>query len=200
MAENLRGPDRRADGSPHSPSWTFLTRRTRVMDFRRGARLPAGSVGLRAGVQRRPSEDGRDLQDANSRLTEKLKRGLRGCQQITISTFRQEFIIPVAMKPVSPEFELGHLLIADLDSRGIDVGVEFAFHCQTCGGGCSGDEVDDDLDGQRLATPVLANEREESRSFHLLVPGGKSRDCQPGFLAAAVPIHKRRRCCRRNRR
>ena len=62
------------------------------------------------------------------------------------------------MKAVSAEFELGHLLIANLDSRRIDVGVEFTLHCQTAGGGRGGDEVDDDLvTGQRLTPPVLAN-------------------------------------------
>ena len=63
------------------------------------------------------------------------------------------------MKPLSAEMEFGHLLIGDLDPRGIDVGVEFAFHGQTrrrCGGG---DEMDDDLVAdQRFTAPVLTDE------------------------------------------
>jgi hypothetical protein len=63
------------------------------------------------------------------------------------------------MKPVSPELELSHLLIGNLDSGGIDIGVELAFHGQT--GGCrgGGDEIDDDLVAdQRSTAPVLADE------------------------------------------
>jgi hypothetical protein len=67
------------------------------------------------------------------------------------------------MKTVSPELEFGHLLIGDLDSGGIAVRIELAFHYQTrlcCG---RSDEVDDDfMTDQRLASPVLADEREQT--------------------------------------
>ena len=49
------------------------------------------------------------------------------------------------MKLLSPKLEFGHLLIGNLDPRGIDVGVEFAFHRQTGRRRGGGDEVDDDL-------------------------------------------------------
>ena len=39
---------------------------------------------------------------------------LRICQKITVSTSEQKTVVPVAMKLVSPELELGHLLVGNL--------------------------------------------------------------------------------------
>jgi len=67
------------------------------------------------------------------------------------------------MELFSPQLEFGHLLIGHFEPRLVDVGVDFAFHGESglCGGG--GDQVDDDLmTDQRLATPVLADEREQT--------------------------------------
>ena len=63
---------------------------------------------------------------------------LRKCQEISISTSGQETVVPVAMKLVSPELEFGHLLVGNLQPRGISVGVELAFHRQASGGGSGG--------------------------------------------------------------
>ena len=70
---------------------------------------------------------------------------LRECQEISVSTSGQQTIVPVAMKLVSPQPEFGHLLVGNLQSRGISVGVELAFHHQASGGGSGGNKVDDDL-------------------------------------------------------
>lgn len=65
------------------------------------------------------------------------------------------------MKLVSSKLEFGHLLIGNLNPRGIDVGVEFAFHGQTGRRRGGSNEIDDDLVAdQWLATPVLTDERE----------------------------------------
>jgi hypothetical protein len=62
------------------------------------------------------------------------------------------------MKLVSPKLEFGHLLIGDLDSRGIGVRIEFAFYYQTCLRCGPSNEVEDDfMTDQRLASPVLAD-------------------------------------------
>jgi uncharacterized protein (TIGR03118 family) len=39
---------------------------------------------------------------------------LMDCQEISVSTSGQETVVPVAMKLVSPELELGHLLVGNL--------------------------------------------------------------------------------------
>ena len=101
---------------------------------------------------------------------------LRDYQEITMSTSGQEFVVPIAMKPVSPELEFRHLLIGNFDPRRIDVGVDFAFHGQSCRRCGAGDEVDDDLvTDQRLARQfwLMKENRRCSILFHLLVPGGK---------------------------
>src|SRR3982751_5499062 len=67
------------------------------------------------------------------------------------------------MKLVSPKPEFGHLLIGDLDSRGINVRIKFAFHYQARFRGCRSDEVDDDfMTDQRFASPVLADEGKQT--------------------------------------
>jgi hypothetical protein len=71
--------------------------------------------------------------------------GLRARQQISVSTSGQETVVPVAVKLISPELEFGHLLVGNLQSRRIGIGVELAFHRQACGGGSGGNKVDDDL-------------------------------------------------------
>ena len=50
-----------------------------------------------------------------------------------MSTSGQETVVPVAMKLVSPELEFGHLLVGDLQTCRIGVGVELAFHRQAGG-------------------------------------------------------------------
>jgi hypothetical protein len=49
------------------------------------------------------------------------------------------------MKFVSPELEFGHLLVGNLQARGISVGVELAFHSEASGSGSGGNKIDDDL-------------------------------------------------------
>ena len=65
------------------------------------------------------------------------------------------------MEFFSPKLEFRHLLIGHFESRLVDVGVDLAFHGEAGLGGCCGDQVDDDLmTDQRLAAPVLTDERE----------------------------------------
>jgi hypothetical protein len=40
---------------------------------------------------------------------------LRVCQEISVSTYGQKSVVPVAMESVSPEAEFGHLLIGNLN-------------------------------------------------------------------------------------
>ena len=91
------------------------------------------------------------------------------------------------MELFSPKLEFGHLLVGNLEALQIDIGVDLAFHGQAgrrCG---CGDEVDDDLMADEwLATPVLADEREET-VFYLVPLAGARRevtdgDFQSGFV------------------
>ena len=52
-----------------------------------------------------------------------------------MSTSRQESVVPVAMKLVSRELEVGRLLVGNLQPCWIGVGVELAFHRQAGDGG-----------------------------------------------------------------
>src|SRR5512135_3434057 len=66
------------------------------------------------------------------------------------------------MECVPPQSDLPHLFLRDLDPRGIDTLIEFACDFQTRLGRRRCNEVDDRLvTDQRLASPVLADEREE---------------------------------------
>ena len=79
------------------------------------------------------------------------------------------------MKNVPPEAEFRHLLVGNLDSCRVDVGVELAFHCQTSFRSSRGDEVDNHLVAdQRLAPPVLADEGEQAM-FDLVPLAGARR-------------------------
>jgi hypothetical protein len=114
------------------------------------------------------------------------------------------------MKLVSSEMEFGHLLVGHLQPRRILVGVELAFHRQAGGGGSGCNKVDDDfMTDERLASPVLADEREQP--MFDLVPLARAwwevrdRDLQSDFVppGSAIPtstVSPVRRCCRRNQR
>src|SRR6266567_8419460 len=100
---------------------------------------------------------------------------LRDYQELSVSTSGYEAVVPITVKPVSPELQFSHLLSGNLDPCGIGIRVKFALHRQPgcCRGG--GDEVDDDLmTDQRLAAPILANEREQS-VFNLVPLAGARR-------------------------
>src|SRR5580700_3808318 len=91
------------------------------------------------------------------------------------------------MKLVSSEMEFGHLLVGYLQPRRILVGVELAFYCQAGGGGSGCNKVDDDfMTDERLAPPVLADEREQP--MFDLVPLARAwwevrdRDLQSDFV------------------
>ena len=91
------------------------------------------------------------------------------------------------MKLFSPKLEFRHLLIGNLEAPLVDIGVQLASHGQAgCRCGC-GDEVDDDLMADEwFATPVLADEREQT-VFDLVPFAGAGwkvtdRDFQPGFV------------------
>jgi len=92
------------------------------------------------------------------------------------------------MELFPPKLEFSHLLIGYLESRLVDVGVDFALHRESCLCGGCGDQVDDDLmTDQRLAAPVLTDEREEA-VFDLVPFAGAwrkvtDRDLQPGFVS-----------------
>src|SRR5271165_5343511 len=92
-----------------------------------------------------------------------LRISLRDCQEISRSTTRQKLIVPVAMELFPSKLKFGHLLVGNSEALLIDISVDLAFYGQAgrrCG---CGDEVNDDLVAdQRLAAPVLADEREQA--------------------------------------
>src|SRR5215217_7696823 len=80
----------------------------------------------------------------------------------SLPSSRSDGVIPLPVECVPPKIDLLHLLLRDLDPRGIDTPVQFTGDLQTRLGRRCGDEVDDRLvTHQRLASPVLADEREE---------------------------------------
>src|SRR5450759_1200991 len=92
------------------------------------------------------------------------------------------------MELFSPKLEFSHLLIGHLESGLVDVGIDFAFPRESCLCGGCGDQVDDDLmTDQRLAAPVLTDEREETVLDLVPFAGARrkvtDRDLQPGFVS-----------------
>ena len=64
-------------------------------------------------------------------------------------------IIPLAVKRVASDVEVGHLLIGDGDCLWIDVFIQFATDRKPSCGGCGSDEVDDHaIADERLSFPV----------------------------------------------
>src|SRR3954452_913561 len=58
--------------------------------------------------------------------------------------------------------EGGHFAVTDLDTWRVDSGIDLAFDVEPSSGGSRGDKLHDDLiANQRLATPVLGDEREQ---------------------------------------
>ena len=87
----------------------------------------------------------------------------RDRQKITVSTLGEQGIVPVAVKGISSESEFRHLFVGNLDARWIAVRVETTLHRQPRLGGRGGNQVDYDLMAdQRLAPPVLTDEREQT--------------------------------------
>jgi YD repeat-containing protein len=112
---------------------------------------------------------------------------VRDCQEISVSTLGEQAIVPVAVKDISPEAEFRHLFVGDLDTRWVGVWIEATFYSQTGLGGCGGDEVDDDLMAdQRLAPPVLTDEREQPVFDLVPLAGARrkmaDRNLQSGFV------------------
>src|SRR5881296_1487895 len=76
---------------------------------------------------------------------------------------RFDRIVPISVKGVWSETDGGHLFVANSDFRWVPTTIEDAAHGQARGGSSVGDELDDRGMGKEwLATPVLADEREES--------------------------------------
>ena len=74
-----------------------------------------------------------------------------------------DFVVPITVELIAPDFDLIELLIGNLDASRIGLWIQFRMNLKTGGGGGTGDEVDDGFEtSQRLATPVLANVREKS--------------------------------------
>src|ERR1039457_780788 len=74
---------------------------------------------------------------------------------VQLGRSRQDAIVPFAVEFVSPEIDLGHLAVSDLDSGRIDITVQSAGHLQLLLG-FGGGESDDC--SSRL-TPEVATER-----------------------------------------
>ena len=67
------------------------------------------------------------------------------------------------MEGVSLESEFGHLLVGNLDPRWIGIRVQGTLDLQTSFRSGSGDQINDDLVAdQRLASPVLTDEGEQT--------------------------------------
>ena len=64
-------------------------------------------------------------------------------------------IIPLAVKRVAGDVEVGRFLIGDDDALWIDVFIQFATDGKACCGRCGGDEVDNHaIADERLSLPV----------------------------------------------
>src|SRR5216684_1893615 len=91
------------------------------------------------------------------------------------------------MELFSPKLEFRHLLVGNPEALRIDIGVDLAFHGQAGRRGGCGGEVDNDLVADEwLATPVLADKREQT-VFDLVPLAGAGwevtdRDFQSGFV------------------
>ncbi len=73
-----------------------------------------------------------------------------------------DFVIPITVELVAPDFDLIEFLIGDLDASRIGLWIQFRMNLKTGGGGGTGDEVDDGFEtSQWLAPPVLADAGEE---------------------------------------
>src|SRR5512135_298206 len=91
-------------------------------------------------------------------------KSLRVWHKISVSlpSSRGDGVIPLPMECVSSQVDLPHLFLRDLDPRGIDTLIKFACDLQTRLGRRRCNQIDDRLvTDQRLASPVLADEREE---------------------------------------
>ena len=66
------------------------------------------------------------------------------------------------MERIPFDTEVSDLLVRDLDAQRIEIRIDLRTHLQARLGGGSRDEIDDDLMAdQRLASPVLTDEREQ---------------------------------------
>ena len=73
-----------------------------------------------------------------------------------------DFVVPITVELIAPDFDLIELLIGDLDTSRIVLWIQFGMNLEAGGGGGTCDEVDDGFEtSQRLATPVLADVREK---------------------------------------
>src|SRR5215472_6814357 len=94
-------------------------------------------------------------------------------------------IVPVSMKFVALDSNRSHLLVRNLHTLGVFAGIDFGADKQPGFGRGSGNQIDNYLMAdQRFATPVLADEREQS-VFNLIPLAGPwrqmaDRDLQPG--------------------
>ena len=99
---------------------------------------------------------------------------------------RQEGIIPLAMELCAPDVEVLHLGILDRHALGIVVVVHVAIDFEAGAGRGGADQTDDGCEGsQRLAAPVLADEREQA-VFNAVPFAGSgrqmaNRDLEPQF-------------------
>ena len=83
-------------------------------------------------------------------------------------------IVPIAVKGIWNQVDLGHLRVADFDLVRVPLGIQLATDLQPGLGPGVGDQVDDRGVGQQgPATPVLADEREQP--MFDLVPLARSR-------------------------
>ena len=70
-------------------------------------------------------------------------------------------VVPLAVEGIGFEVDLGEFLVRHTSAIGIDPVIDAALHEQIRLGRCGTDQVDDDLmREQRLAAPVLGDERE----------------------------------------
>ena len=119
-------------------------------------------------------------------------------------------VVPVAVEFVAVNVDGVHLGVGDFDAGGINVGVDLAAHLEAGVGGGGRDQLDDGLVAdERLAAPVLGDEREEAMLDLVPLAGAgrqmADRDGDVEFVGQALQLalpqpDPRRRCCRRNRR
>jgi hypothetical protein len=70
---------------------------------------------------------------------------------------REDGIVPFSMKHVWLKDQRGHILIGDLATGRIGIGIELALHRESCFSRRRGDQFEDHcIADERLAPPVLA--------------------------------------------
>ena len=93
---------------------------------------------------------------------------------LDLASMGRDRVVPFPVKGIPLQVDGRHLLVSPFDASRVGLGVEDTLHRQACGrGGCRDQAENHGLAHQGLATPVLANEREQAMLD--LVPLARAR-------------------------